>query len=59
MFPLTNKHADMHTDTYVHTGHRTSHHAALAVDIPVKVVLVMGGGLHMGDLLSWGETNTH
>lgn len=26
-----------------------------SVYVPVKVVLVIGGGLHMGDLLSWGK----
>lgn len=41
--------------THTHTED-TSHY--VAVYIPVKVVLVMGGGLHMGDLLSWGK-QTH
>lgn len=43
-----------HTNAQTHIEDTSDH----AVHIPVKVVLVMGGGLHMGDLLSWGNKHT-
>lgn len=47
-------HAHTTYKTYLHD---TSHY--LPMCIPVKVVLVIGGGLHMGDLLSrWEQTYT-
>lgn len=42
----------IHTDPGMHTGNMLKHVKRIAEDTtPVYVVFVMGGGLHMGDLL--------